>query len=116
MLLSSVLLIAWVCAGTGAVLGLLVLKPGKGMEGQALGNYQEMDDVIEAVRCCLDALNIWNQGTKPQICKFSFKTLKHQAWVYFLSYPSPIDAFLKVQTFEGGDQSQRLEECGELAK
>ena len=46
------------CAGTGAVLGLLVLKPGKGMEGQALGNYQEMDDVIEAVRCCLDALNI----------------------------------------------------------
>ena len=46
------------CAGTGAGLGLLVLKPGKGMEGQAVGNCQEMDDVIEAVRCCLDALNI----------------------------------------------------------
>ena len=35
-----------------------MLKPGKGWVGQALGNYQEMDEVIEAVRCCLDALNI----------------------------------------------------------
>ena len=39
--------------GTGASFGLLVLKPGKHRVEEVLGNYQEMDEVIEAVKCCL---------------------------------------------------------------
>lgn len=44
--------------GTGASFGLLVLKPGKHWVEEVPRNYQEMEEVTEAVKCSLGALTI----------------------------------------------------------